>query len=52
MNFTDERSPVNELIDNCMADRMSRRQLDALIECKSSVPPLKPLTIVTYYIPR
>ena len=46
MNFTDERSPVNELIDNCMADRMSRRQLDVQIECRSSFSPLKPLTIV------
>jgi len=33
-NFRNANEAVNELIDNCMADRMSRRQLDVHIELK------------------
>ena len=33
-NFRNANEAVNELIDNCMADRMSRRQLDVQIESK------------------
>lgn len=33
-NFRNTNEAVNELIDNCMADRMSRRQLDVQIEPK------------------
>jgi hypothetical protein len=33
-NFRNANEAVNELIDNCMADRMSRRQLDVQIELK------------------
>jgi len=39
-NFRNANEAVNELIDNCMADRMSRRQLDVQIE-----PKKKELTI-------
>ena len=33
-NFRNANEAVNELIDNCMADRISRRQLDVRIELK------------------